>query len=733
MFQTTLRPQSCINFANKISISKCFKTTAVGFITFLVFPISSVFADKPSSWKPYINFFENGDCKVLIRQLEPISKPKDWANNGMWSRSRILNAKCQLQLGNYNAALNSLKQTAESEVSDAWIYQKIRVLLQSDKLREAITSIRKLLLHPKMKFYIRSLRENLKSELRTDDEVRLIFPLLHETRKHYKLFLTDYEIHALYLRGAKLKGVKLEHKYRVLGWQFPDDEKTARQSHKMLTASDFKIMTPAEVLKRVRILSGLGLNKYLIKHLPQLRKWQSRKVLKKLGEAYLKALFAETYYARIIKLHKQGTLSKKWVLSKESQLYWTARSYIKRKNIAAGRSIIYKLERHNAKAERLPILFDTFATRYMLDSEIEKSQFWWQRLLSHFPKHNLAAKSAWQLAWSHLQQKNTDKALTFLKRGLKTRIHNSEMKAKLLYWQGKLQQATGRTDLADKSFKKLILRQPNTYYGMRLMSAENIPESILSVVKTRKAKLYAEPTELISEKTKELLQRTEFLFDIAEPEQALRELFAGLGRYKNSTRNWHVSHMLHRRGEHHALLRIVANYYLPHMISLEVGEYPLWELAYPRPYWSQLKSYANQAGIDPYFALAIMREESHFDPQALSSSKAIGLMQLLPSTAKDIAKRKKIKLKEREEIFDPEMNTKLGTFYLGRLANKFKSELIYTAGSYNAGPENMSKWINRWNGKSLDDFVEQIPFKETRKYVKRVYRSYKLYKQIYSS
>ena len=109
---------------------------------------------------------------MLIRQLEPISKPKDWANNGMWSRSRILNAKCQLQLGNYNAALNSLKQTAESEVSDAWIYQKIRVLLQSDKLREAITSIRKLLMHPKMKFYILALRENLNSEFSNDDELR---------------------------------------------------------------------------------------------------------------------------------------------------------------------------------------------------------------------------------------------------------------------------------------------------------------------------------------------------------------------------------------------------------------------------------------------------------------------------------------------------------------------------------------------------------------------------------
>jgi len=101
--------------------------------------------------------------------------------------------------------------------------------------------------------------------------------------------------------------------------------------------------------------------------------------------------------------------------------------------------------------------------------------------------------------------------------------------------------------------------------------------------------------------------------------------------------------------------------------------------------------------------------------------------------ATEVAKRKKIKLNEKEEIFNPELNTQLGTLYLGRLSNQFKSELIYTAGGYNAGPHNMIKWINRWRGKSLDVFVEQIPFKETRNYVKRVYRSYKFYKQIYSS
>ena len=713
--------------------NRCKTVVEVLIITAMLFFASSVSAHKISSWEPYKSLLEQGECQELISHLKPLSMPRNWYDNRMWSQSRILNSKCQMQLEIYKAALKSLKQTPESEERDVWLFQKIKVLLKSGNQSKAITNIRKLLKLPEKFSYLQSLRDELKNEFNTDKEVSLLFPLLHETRKNYKWFLSDYDLHALYIRGAKLKGIKTEHTYRVLGWQFPLDEKTARQSHKELTAKDLKNMSPAELLKRVRTLTRLGLNNYLVNHLPQLRKWRSRKVLKKLGKAYLKALFVERFYYRIIISHKKGQLSKLWSIPKETQLYWTARSFIKRRNIPDARSSIYKLERLNAKSKLLPNLLNTFAIRYMLDSEIEKSRFWWNRLLSHFPKHELAAAAAWRLAWSNLQQNNTKKALTYLKLGLKTRIYNSEMKAKLLYWQGKLQQSAGRPELAKKSFTKLLLRQPNTYYGMRLLSAKDIPESILKVAKSRQTKLYAEPTEPLSKKTKKLLKRIEFLFDIAEPEQALKELFAGMGRFKNSSRNWHVSHMLHSRGEHHALLRIFANYYLPRMISLEVGEYPLWELAYPRPYWSQLKNFANQAGIDPYFALAIMREESHFNPHALSSSKAIGLMQLMPATAKAEAKRIKIKLTGKAEIFDPELNTQLGTLYLGRLSNKFKSELIYTAGGYNAGPRNMSKWINRWNGKSLDVFVEQIPFKETRNYVKRVYRSYKLYKQIYSS
>ncbi|MBS1256538.1 MAG: Soluble lytic murein transglycosylase [Deltaproteobacteria bacterium] len=702
-------------------------------IFLLLFSFSSVYAHRIPSWEPYYNSYQKGECKQLLQRLKPLSKPKAWVNNGLWSRSQIIKSKCHQQLGNHKEALKNIKITPDSEMKDVWLFQKIRFLLQTAKHREAIAGIRELLRHPKRNFYLASIREELKKVFRTDKEVHIIYHLLHDTRKTKDWFLMDYELHSLYLRGAELHDHKIERKYKVLGWQYPIDEKSALLTHKNLTALDLKIMSTKEVFNRVRTLERLGLDMYLMKHLPQLRKGRSKELVHKLGKSYLSALFAEKYYSRIIKFHQQSKLSKVWFLPKETQLKWTALSYIKRRNIPAGRSTIYKLERLNSKSRHLPKLYDTFATRYMLDSEIKKAQFWWDRLLTKFPAHSLSIKSVWQLAWTHKQNKNTHKALYYLKKGLKKRIYDSEMKAKLLYWQGKFLQEKGHTELAEKSFKRLILQKPNTYYGMRLLSDKDVPESIMSVVKTRNAKLYAKPVKSVDKNTKELIKRTEFLFDIDEPEQALREIFAGLGKYKDSTRNWHVSHLLHRRGEYYSLLRIVANYYLPHLITHEVGEHPLWELAYPRPYWSQLKSYANQAGIDPYFALAIMREESHFDPKALSSSKAMGLMQLMPKTAKYVAKKKKIKLREKDDIFNPELNTRLGTLYLGGLSDRFKSELIYTAGSYNAGPHNMIKWIKRWKGKPLDAFVEQIPFNETKNYVKRVYRSYKLYKQIYSS
>ncbi len=701
------------------------------FVFTILFNSASIFAKTRSSLEPFLILFKKNDCHSLILKLKPFNKKESWVNRDLWIRSQILNAKCEIEMGNNDRAVNILDRIKEKEFFDALIFQKIRALLKSKKHLEAVNNIRKLLAHPKKNFYLRFLREEIKSEFVTDKEAMVIFPLLHETNSNHNWFLKDFQINSLYLRGARLNGEKLDSKFQLLGWQYPIDEETARSSQKKLSSKDIKIIPSKNILRRIQTLSNLKLNKYLIEHIPQLRISKDKELLKSLGEIFLKSLFRESFYTRIINLHKNGILTKTWAVPKESQLYWTARAYIKRKDIPNGRSTIYKLERHNSKSRRLPALFDTLATRYMIDLETDKAQFWWERLIKNFPKHYLAKKSIWLMSWTNIQANKFDKALIYLNKGLNSKIYNSEVKAKFLYWHGKLYEKLGKNELAKKSYKKLLLNQPNTYYGMRLISSENNLKSVFDTkISHQKAPFY-ESKDSLNKKYKSLLRRSEFLFDIFESELAIDEIFKELGNYKNGNLNWHFSHQLHERGAHKKVLKIIANYFLPYMIKLREKESSIWELAYPRPYWQQLKNYSNQAGIDPYFALAIMREESHFDPKALSSSKAMGLMQLMLATAKDVAKRNKIRLDKKEDIFTPKINIKLGTFYLGRLAKKFQSELIYTAGGYNAGPHNMKKWINRWNGITLDKFVEEIPFNETRNYVKRVYRSYKIYNQIY--
>ena len=721
-----------IKFIKQYLISFKFKLLVFFVFTILLISVSA-HAHTRSSLNPFLILFDKGDCKLLVLKLKPLTKKESWANRDLWLRSQILNAKCEIELGNNNQALNILNRIEEKEFFDALLYQKIRALLKLKKHAEAIKNIRKLIEHPKKDFYLRFLREDIKSEFVTDKDAMAIFPILHETNSEQKWFLNDYEINLLYHRGASLNSTKLDSKYRILSWQFPIDEKTARQSQKNLSANDIKKITIPNIFKRVQTLSNLKLNKYLIYHLPQLRFSKNKELLKGLGNVYLKSLFKESLYSRIINLYKNGTLTKKWAISKEFQLYWSASAYIKRKDIPNARSTIYKLERHNSKSKRLPILFDKLASRYMLDLETEKAQFWWEKLIKNFPKHYLAKKSTWLMSWTNIHAKKFDKALFYLNQGLKSKIYNSEMKAKFLFWQGKLYEETGKIEFAKKSYKKLILNQPNTYYGMRLFSSENSLNSVFDTKISYQRSGFNEPKDSPSKKSKSLLRRSEFLFDIFESELAVDEIFSELGKYKNGNLNWHLSNLLYKRGEYNKVLKIIANYYLPKMIKIREKKSSLWELAYPKPYWSQIKKFSNQAGIDPYFALAIMREESHFDTKALSSSNAMGLMQLMPATAKEVAKRKKIKLEKKEDIFKQNINIKLGIFYLGQLAKRFQSELIYTAGSYNAGPHNMKKWIKRWNGIPLDNFVEEIPFNETRNYVKRVYRSYKIYKQIYNS
>ncbi|MEM7562755.1 MAG: transglycosylase SLT domain-containing protein, partial [Pseudomonadota bacterium] len=143
-------------------------------------------------------------------------------------------------------------------------------------------------------------------------------------------------------------------------------------------------------------------------------------------------------------------------------------------------------------------------------------------------------------------------------------------------------------------------------------------------------------------------------------------------------------------------------------------------LRFPTPYKTQVMALAQKRKLDPSLIYGVMRRESLFDPFARSSVGALGLMQLMPSTAKRVAQRIGMKKTRKSDILSVENNIRLGTHYLKTVMNRFDNNVALAAAAYNAGPRNVRRWLPKDSVMSADLWVETVPFKETRNYVQAV-------------
>ena len=164
------------------------------------------------------------------------------------------------------------------------------------------------------------------------------------------------------------------------------------------------------------------------------------------------------------------------------------------------------------------------------------------------------------------------------------------------------------------------------------------------------------------------------------------------------------------------------------ILLLAEGKSVIKKYIYPQKYHSLVKQYSAQYDLDPYLVLAVIKTESNFNENVESNKGAKGLMQIMDSTAKEIAKKNNIELTD-ENILDPEINIEIGTIYLSQLIEKYNSVELAIA-AYNAGHGNVDKWISQDTLKEDGTDAENIPFKETNMYVRKVMRDWKIYKSI---
>lgn len=151
---------------------------------------------------------------------------------------------------------------------------------------------------------------------------------------------------------------------------------------------------------------------------------------------------------------------------------------------------------------------------------------------------------------------------------------------------------------------------------------------------------------------------------------------------------------------------------------------------YPIKYEEYVYKYSENLNIDPMLTFAIIKTESNFDSNAESPSGAIGLMQLMESTAKEQADKLNIEY-AKETLYKPEINLKLGLNYFNTLLDYYNQNYILAFAAYNAGLRNVQKWIEEGTIKEDGSDIENIPFKETNMYVRKVIKTYELYKRLY--
>jgi len=154
---------------------------------------------------------------------------------------------------------------------------------------------------------------------------------------------------------------------------------------------------------------------------------------------------------------------------------------------------------------------------------------------------------------------------------------------------------------------------------------------------------------------------------------------------------------------------------------------------FPKKYEEVVTKYSQMYELDPYMVYSIIKVESSFDENAESNKGARGLMQITPSTGEWIAEKLKIQEFNSDDLFLPETNIMMGTWYFNYLTEKFNNDINLAIAAYNAGPGNVQNWLKDENVSHNGEELTKIPYKETENYVKKFNNAYAQYKELYTN
>jgi len=380
------------------------------------------------------------------------------------------------------------------------------------------------------------------------------------------------------------------------------------------------------------------------------------------------------------------------------------------------------------------------ANLHLVHHEYDQALDAYREIHERFPTGARASYAHWKAAWLTLRQGRNDEAKKAFEDQIALYPSGAETPA-ALYWRARLAEEDNQPAMARVFYERLSERYLNYYYAelgrerLKKLPAAPTPAEHFALLdhippldSSGKVTLSDPPADDLH------LQKAELLGNGGLVDFAVRELQAAASADGG---NWAAAEtaQLYLETGHYDRAIEVMKHSTPNYFALDIPDLPrsYWEALFPKPYWPDLKRFAAANGLDPYLVASLIRQESEFNPNAVSRANAVGLMQLLPKTGKNVARQVKLKRYNASQLYTPTVNMQLGTHYFRGMVDKFGGSFEYALAAYNAGSDRVEEWLGQGKYRDPQEFVESIPFTETREYVQAILRNANVYKQLYGT
>jgi soluble lytic murein transglycosylase len=375
---------------------------------------------------------------------------------------------------------------------------------------------------------------------------------------------------------------------------------------------------------------------------------------------------------------------------------------------------------------------------YLLRHDYDRAIDSYRELQQRFPNGGRASYAHWKATWLSLRQGRRADAEKGFEEQIELYPSSGEVPA-ALYWRARLAEEDGEPAKARAYYQKVSDRFRNYYYGalareqIGKLKGESDPAQYALLDRVPPIDASVKVTEDTLPADNLRVQKAQLLENGALLDFAVRELHAAANEGNGNWLAPETARLYADAGRYdmaiEVLKRAVPSYFAVDLPSLPRA---YWEALFPKPYWIDLKRYSSSNALDPYLVAALIRQESEFNPSAVSRANAVGLMQLLPKVGKSVAKQEKLKHFSSTQLFVPGVNLQLGTRYFRGMVDKFGA-FEYALAAYNAGADRVQDWLGQGKYRDPQEFVESIPFTETREYVQAILRNANVYRQLYGA